>query len=479
MNKPILAAAAFTLACVTVAGATPSLPVDERRTWRVAVAEFSGDGLSQENQYLLAGIPLILVETLAEIERHTLSEKEMSLYRERLHEDAVRRLQENLSELLKNRDELYFKRDTAVDERSRLTERIETAKDDLSALRSADVGTINVASGKPVEILRGADGALVPAVKFAPDLRAEDLDVDCLVWGNIDQIDAYLFISVKFLDPGTGSVQELATASSRERVMTAMEPIRETLTAVVLGRPWAVVRITTEPMDAGIWFDDRFVGRGEVSVDLVDVEVHSVRVQAPGYTPVETTVLPESGGVAVVDVTLPPSPSPQVTIDSNPPGATLYMGSMWAGTTPTTEYVPEVGAHAQLELEGYNRHLFSVGGDGMADVEKRLLPASVDTEEIVGWQRDGFYSSLGAFILSVPLPMILLDITNNLTYAFNNEVAGTGGGVASAVELERLVGARSAAMGGYFASVVVTVALGVRTVVELLEYLRVVDLSMN
>ena len=82
-----------------------------------------------------------------------------------------------------------------------------------------------------------------------------------------------------------------------------------------------------------------------------------------------------------------------------------------------------------------------------------------------------FYRSLGFFAISVPVPMLMLDRTNQMTAVINSAAP------ADIDLLHDLIQQRNKAFAGYIGGMFLAGSLLVNLVVDLLEYVDVVDLT--
>jgi hypothetical protein len=107
-----------------------------------------------------------------------------------------------------------------------------------------------------------------------------------------------------------------------------------------------------------------------------------------------------------------------ITIESDPPGAAVYVESSWRGTTPLAFARPVREVPFRMTLDGYNEAFGALGPGSPSTVRRTLVPAAVDQAVLVEERRDAFYGAFGAFILSLPIPIIFNGLTQSIVSLF-------------------------------------------------------------
>ena len=453
------------------------LPEDKREVWRVGLAEFRGRNLSTNNLYLLTSIPLQLNEALALCPTHEIGEIERSAYQRYLitREVAVKRVERQ--DLYKDLDGLIFKRGAVESDRAGIERRIEEASVTIRDLAQADPGQVTVRDVIPVELAGNTDATVLPPVSLSPALLAEEESLDLLVWGFVEEIRGYLFADLHVYNSAIGETDTYSTAGSREEFFRRIEEMADYLFATVLGREWAVLEVSTQPEDAGIWIDGSFRGIGSTTLPLIRPGTHSLRIEAEGYRSVSESLEIEPRANASRAFTLESVQQKSSLIVSYPSGADVYIASEWAGSTPLDLSLPPLPKQGIVRREGYNDYLLTLGDSLPEEVELELAPVEILKPELLSESRDRFYFALGAFVLSVPFPIMLLDEANNLTFAAGKE-DDLPQGERNADEINRLLRQRSFAVGGYVGSMLASASLLILVITELLSYINIVDLSI-
>lgn len=466
------------LLCITAVSAAGDEPVsDTRETWRVGIAEFSSEGLTTENTYLRQSYPLLIHELLSRIETHTFVGEEAGAYRTVIQERERDRLIKLRDIALVGRDTDYLSGKTSSGAGGTGKSRVDELIESIVQLDELNLAGVEVRMEKPVEIVTDAGGGvLLPRVIGSPAVYAESKDLDFLVFGLIEEIESYLFVDIRIYQDAFGELPPLKTAFSREFLSSGSASVFASLTKLALGREWGDLSITAPVDSAEIYFDGEFKGIGEVTLSFVEPGEYSIVVRSSGYDEYTAaiTVLPGSE-VQVVAELVKAVPS-MIQMTTVPPGAQLYSRSQWYGTTPAEIPGDEPHLQAFIKKEGYQDFLFPVLPEETDSITLALLPNKLDRTTVIEDERDGFYNVLAAFIISLPLPVYLFDVTNTLTQSYNAELQQPPS-ARNIDEAYRLLDMRQISFSAYIATVFVSVALFIDATIELIEYIDRVQLS--
>ena len=442
---------------------------DIKPTWRVGIAEFKPIHLSSENSYLSSSYPLLLMETLLSADVHVYSGEELNLYRELILEKEAERLRGDL-------DKARYKRDVSAVKGGAEDGDIEALESQLEEIHAYDALTIIVNGHKPVEIAQQGEQGLFPVVEFALDKAASEHDLDMLIFGSIEEIESYLFVDIKLYMPAGEKTEVLRIAFSRDLLEEASVEIQDELLSRVLGREWARLIVTAPYEDADIFVDGAFKGIRRVTVENLVPGAHQVEVRAFGYETYQKSLDLVPNQMTEHNITLTAADEALVTVNTLPDGAQVYALSEYQGLTPLN--VPRTGRAVQaiIRKDGYADFLLPVLPDNQDDITITLLPEAMDREKLMEKQRTRFYTIFGAFVLSLPIPIYLFDVTNGLTLTFLSEaeIAPSDRNVAEARRILKLRNMSfSGSIGGFFLSAV----LLLDAIFELATYLDLARLS--
>lgn len=440
------------------------LPADEQPSYRIGVAQFHGVSLSQEQEYLTSSVPQLLFERLQRVPGRTLSDAERAGLRRRLLDTALTARGTALASLQNRRDELLFSSaDPAriAQDRASLSLQIEESRAGIARLRETDPSVIPIADEKPLEFVRGAESPLLeqPEGDSTEELEpyAVKHKLEAVIYGTVEEIQGYLFFEVV-----------IWSALSRQAVyiyQDAVEPqeaglLLETLSAeiadAVLGRPWGSLTVAVRPQDAMVYLDGRLVGLGPTEVRYLSPGDHRVTVRAEGYAAQDAVVTVVEGGTGGIEFSLQETPKEITTVLSEPPGADVYVGSLWRGVTPLTIETPDRIAQLLIRRQGYRDLQHIISPEDSRTLTFTLESLTGPAPEFLA-AKDDFYTALGYFVLSVPVTVG--------AYAMYQNRASADADVSTRARLANPF------LYAYYGGLAVSAGLLVNTVIRLIRYI--------
>ena len=243
----------------------------------------------------------------------------------------------------------------------------------------------------------------------------------------------------------------------------------------LLGRPYATLEVVTGDPDAAVAVDEILRGFGSVRAPYLRAGSHRILVSASGRPSVAREVDLGAGDVRVERIELPAPTARTVRIQSSPAGADVYVDSVWVGTTPIEHDFPAESTIVRLRRDDYLESRFVVDGASPALVNRALLPASVDWSEEIRDRRDGFYSALTWFVVSVPVTLLLNGGFESVRGAFppgdSDEL--------SQDELERVARLGNILYWSSIGGVLVNVGLFANLLISIFDYIEVGEGSHN
>lgn len=392
------------------------LPEDQAEEVLVAFAELEGEALPREYQYLRSSIPRVILQQVEVLEEHALPPEEEAALRQRLFEDAVASLGVELDGLLAERDAVVFSEETRDDRRARraeIEEEIETVRESADALLEADPSLVELIEPKSIRFRR-AEPTLLPAGRRLAVLAGEH-SADFVVGGTLEERGGYIFLDLEGYNAITReSVSLGGTAGRVEEIYDLLDPVVDEVATLLLGRPWGRLEVVTEIDDALILVEGKAAGFGRAEIAYLEPGNTKVRVVLGGDQVFETDVVVEPYGrvMVVPELTLPEAE--RIALVSDPPGADVYVDSIWTGRTPLLLDRPITPTTAILAKEDYLRGRVLLSPASPDVIEKPLIEDIVDWEEEIQMRRDRFYRSLGWFVVSLPLPILLNGMYSNI-----------------------------------------------------------------
>ena len=162
---------------------------------------------------------------------------------------------------------------------------------------------------------------------------------------------------------------------------------------------YGTIAVRSTPDDAAVYVDGQFVGYTPVSYGTRPGR-HDVRVERQGYETFSQSINVRPGSTATVDARLAQvRRTGQVSFDSNPRNAEVYVDGRFVGTTPTGTVQLDAGSYeARFTLPGYQdsvvRFDVRAGGSQTVSTQLRGLAGSLEIQANVGGAQvflDGSY----------------------------------------------------------------------------------------
>jgi hypothetical protein len=455
-HAPAAALLLFLAAAAAPAAGVFSPPPDGRANWTVGVAVLSAEGLSGENSYLAGAIALLVRDRLSSLPWHVLPEEERALVARATVARELAALAASIAKLRAERDEaLFTARQSAGVSPARAAAAARAAAEKSIAemearadyLRSLDPAAVEVAPRKPLVVIDGPGPARLfepPAVSAQEFCQANGLDM--LVSGSVSEVQGFLRLDIRaWHAEKAGPVFSWREAGSREELYLSLQAGLDGLVEPVLGMPWAVIALRTDPVVADVAVDGETVSRGGPRELYLSPGPHEVRVTARGHGEEVRQVDLAAGSVQELAVALVPLGRDTVTIASDPPGADLYLDALWLGKTPVTFGLPPARSRAMLSMQGYLDLPFSLGPGAKPPAVFTLEPADSSRGDLQKAARDRFYRAFGWFLVSLPAPLFC--------YRYSYDYAAKAADLVSAGDLAGAQAAVNAGTALYWTSV--------------------------
>ncbi len=176
------------------------------------------------------------------------------------------------------------------------------------------------------------------------------------------------------------------------------QPARETVRAGTGG-----VEVTADSDGAGVFVDGRRVGLAPQRVDGLAAGSHKVRVEKTGLPPYELEAHVIPGQVTRVRARLAATaPARGLRVDSDVPGASVFLDRKFVGKTPVEVEDVEPGPHRlNVSAEGYEMYAESIEvTDGAREVKVRFKEVKLD-ESVAVAHKHGLGSCEGRLVATV------------------------------------------------------------------------------
>jgi hypothetical protein len=452
-----------------------SVPDDDRPNWVVGFTSLDTVEVEPRNLYLSYSIPLVIRQRLLAIRDHQLSPEERDAQGNELIRKEIRDLSARLIGQRRERDVAAGQ--STVSATQKLAEagkEIQALTARIRYLESLDPAEVPVPDRKPVAFWSSetptATG-LLDSPRYSPLETARTKGLDLLVFGTIEQVQDYLFLSLKAVDYPRGLVLlDYQDAFLPSGVYGGLERLTEDLAAIALGGPWGSLHIRPEPESAEVRVDGAFAGVGALQVDFVRPGEAEVVVSAEGYAPAVRTLEVVAGETVVVDVSLEPEEVFPISIASAPLLADVYVDSTWVGRTPVSVPRPVGLGRVEIVHDGRMPRSFHLSSQTPPVVSWNLPVAVGVAADRQKQARNRFYGALGALILSLPVPIVLSALSGDQVTAYvQAEAAGdVGQELRLAVSYRRLYA-------GFLGGVFLSGALFGNMVISIVEYIAAAD----
>jgi hypothetical protein len=307
-----------------------------------------------------------------------------------------------------------------------------------------------------------------------PTSRAAEADL--FLYLTVDPLDELYVVTVRLAVPVLDSDREvLRIIAAPDTIPLQLERYSREIVHEVANRPVSDLFISASDADgnaveeARLYLDDELVGIGSGRNPYVPAGTYELRGVTPDGRTERRTVAVGEGEQLRVALLFPEEAPREITITSNPRGASVYRGVVWQGFTPVQVPRPPQPTPYTLSRDEYYDSRVEIGPDSPDIVERVLISREYDWETETKISRDRFYRSFGWFALSVGVPIIL--------YGTYQDYAGLyPGGVArgdiSAAEQQRLQREVNTVFYGYYGSIALSGGLFANMIWRLVQYVQ-------
>jgi hypothetical protein len=467
-------AAAATAAVTAPATGKPdlSVPKDTSTQWQVGITVFSTVGLSPDNSYLAYSLPLLLKNQVSGLVVHTYQQEERDHAATAVISREIAAAEKAVTDARKDRDALLFNQvPVGAAARTPVEARLTAVLARLDFLRSLQPNLVEAAVEKPVTFKEGTGaGALLEAPAVPPEIYCAQSGIDLLIGGSIQEVQGYLLVDIWVFDRLAGTnVFSYRNASTREELYASLPIFGREIARTILGRPWSLVSFVPDPPDASLYLDGKLAASGASPTLYLAPGPHVIRLSATGYHDVTRSLELEPEKETRIDDRLEKAATGAIAISSDPPGADLYVDSLWKGKTPLAVDRPPLRSRGVLSSPGFYDISFSLG-PASPEAFSFSLEKDVGTKDThLAAVRDEFYGSLALFAFSVPLPLFSYAFAFDFALKSNYLAQSTPAAAAQAQSVSLVL------QGTYYAGIAVSAALFVWMVTRIVNYVRVAN----
>ncbi len=245
---------------------TTEIPKRTTESYLMGVSLFEGIRLSAENEYLTRSLPMILLASLKKLEARVISDREADGIRASIIRSALDAEYAKVSDALRTLDKGFF--DAIADATKKKTEEdLQGRRDRIAFLRGMDRERIAVGERYPIVFIKkNLEGELLDLPIPEPEAFARANKLDLLVYGTVEEIAGYLYISIFLWNAAIGQPMPLFQAGGTSRgVQANLMASMNRIEAVVRGEKTGYLTVRTGEEDAVIEIDGQVIGVGRVN----------------------------------------------------------------------------------------------------------------------------------------------------------------------------------------------------------------------
>ncbi|OHD12647.1 MAG: hypothetical protein A2Z96_06340 [Spirochaetes bacterium GWB1_48_6] len=376
------------------------LPVFTKTQYQWGVLPLEDVGLEPSLKPLAANLMILLVSGWKNLPDHEFTVTDLDRFQKDFQEEKIKQEEKNLQDSHAARDALLFKNPVptpldylAADEKIRLVrEKLQQWKD----LNPKTVGGGNAAPLKFIS--ESAEKILLtpPIQSFSAWTKSKSLDL--VVGGNIRSVKGYIFGEFFVWGPDQMPLAQWSGWFTPQDASATVTQVRGTLTPGLLGRLTTDLTLKIDPPTTRIYLDGELKGVGVAELPYWEPGDYILRLEGLGLVTKTETLSLVAGDLQVVERTMERESLLSHTLVSVPPGADVYLGSLWLGSTPLEIPVSTEKALVQFFYPDFEESSWSLS--------RNNLPPPVVTLEPLGTRmtalqaKDRFYWSLAAFSIS-------------------------------------------------------------------------------
>ncbi|MDC7242043.1 MAG: PEGA domain-containing protein [Spirochaetales bacterium] len=385
-----------------------------KESWNIGLSSFSAGNLEARYEYLLDSIPLLLNDEITSLETHRLTDNEFYYYRNEYLKDQTAVLMKEKSALHKQRDSLLFSEQDRKERREKykeLSSDIEEKEREIESWLSLKAEDITLERELPVLFQEGTEGLIESRGHFV----MEKSDLDLLFSGSIEQLDTLIYLEITAHTRTTGEpVFHSSSTVSEEEINSVIDEWSREIRTLILGRTWSGLRVQAEPTGAVLLVDGKSRGVGSLEIDDLEPGYVTVSAMSTGYKSESRQVYLLPGETADVNFNLEEGTRGVFYLSSDPPGADVYFGATWLGTTPLYTDVPDRKGQFRVVKDEFMPFYLPSEDLRGESLTVRLGSNIFDRQAELDLAKKKFYRSLGWFSLSVAVPVILAGVYQNL-----------------------------------------------------------------
>lgn len=403
---------------------------DKRQTVRIGFTRLSESALADDQRTLADTIPLRLMDALAAIDSRTIGSDEAMAYRSASLTAKITEIGSGLDQGIASYDLKILTEKTAADAqaaRKGLSSSIAQGREQLKAYAALDLATVKAASAKAIEWVKPEQGSkLFPYQGSAPKAFCVNKDLDILVSGSVTGSSGYAFIEVYAYHRFLGKrIFEWKTALAGDDSASAINEFSGALAKALLGRETTSLLVKATPQRAEVRIDGAYVGNAPYLSPFMPPGKHEILVSSPGFGDMAATVVLEEGKAFEKSFELKSLDLGSFGLTTIPAGASVYVDAAKVGQTPLELPVEGQARSVRAKEADYVDKIVVVPEDSKAPLKIGLTTVKDAEKNSFKKQRDRFYLSAGAFMLSLPVSVLCIGMSSQYESTVGSINAGS------------------------------------------------------
>jgi hypothetical protein len=403
---------------------------DKRQTVRIGFTRLAESNLSADQKTLADTIPLRLMDVLAALDARTISAEEAQAYRSASLTAKITEIGLSLDQGIANYDLKILSEKTeaaAQTARQALSPSIKTGREQLKAYRALDLSAVKIEGKKAIEWVKPEQSAKIfPHQLSGPQAFCVSQDLDILVTGTISGSAGYAFLEVYAYHRFLGKrIFSWKTALAEDDSVAAIDEFSGALAKAILGRETTSLLVKANPPKAEVRIDGVYVGNAPYSSPFMPPGKHEILVSSPGFGDMAATVVLEEGKAFEKSFELKSLDLGSLSLTTIPAGANIYVDATKVGQTPIDLPVQGDSRSIRAKEADHVDKIFVVPADSKAPLKIGLITKEDAEKNSFQKQRDRFYWSAGALMLSLPVCVLCVGMASQYDSTVSNINAGS------------------------------------------------------
>jgi hypothetical protein len=399
------------LALLLAAASSPAAGQEEAPAWILGVSSIPPSAREVQRHPALGQVPIQVLEAVRDLDLRFLTEEERARILEKSRLEEIFQAGASAAAARDRRDAAALspagEAERAAEERRLETERARS----LKPADSPEPGTTTPGGTSPgtrtVVFWEGHSSGRLIEAGADPGIVCSREKLDYLILWEAGEVSGYLRIRMTGWNAALGRPDFTYTAyCPTDDIPAAVSELAQGLVRAASGVPSSRLVFTVEPPETRIRVDGRLLAPGRRSLRVYKEREHLVSLELGPGTRAEYPVRSEFGKDVELSVRLEPPAPETVLVETDPPGASLHLDGIWAGTTPGQVRIFDSARVARLALPGFQDE-FRVIEPGTGEfVRVTLRETEAEGDSLFDRRKERFYRALGGLAVSLPVTLL-------------------------------------------------------------------------